>query len=135
MPQHQDRMQEGITAARGGEAANQPHPEARYQEAAGRMGVPRQWVSDPFQNTVGVTGRVKGRVGENLLIDASSTGGGATDSHMIRFPTTHLDDGAFQRHFVDSGTKFRFRGGWAGLDPETNSSKGIQWEGADIVRD
>lgn len=134
MPHSPEHMKEGITAARGGEPANQPHPEARYQQAAERMGVPRQWVDDPFQNTVGVTGQVRGRVGDQLMIDASSTGGGATDSHMIHFPTGHLSDHGFQKHFVDSGTKFRFRGEWGGLDGD-NNNKGIQWRGADLVRD
>jgi hypothetical protein len=128
MPQHQDHMRDGATAARSGQPADQPHPEARYQQAAERMGVPRSWVANPFQNTVGFSGQVKGRVGDQLMVDASSTGGGATDSHMIHFPTGHLSDAGFKQHFVDSGTKFRFRG-------EHDPEKGVQWRGADIVRD
>jgi hypothetical protein len=128
MPQHQDHLRDGATSARSGEPANQPHPEARYQQAAERMGVPRQWVENPFHNTVGFAGRVKGRVGDQLMVDASSTGGGKTDTHMIHFPTGHLSDAGFQKHFVDSGTKFRFHG-------EHDPKQGVQWRGADIVRD
>lgn len=101
-----------------------PAGEALKRKHAEEMGVPMNWVHS--RQEVRASGRIKGRDEHgNIWIDASSTGGGETDSHIIPWHT-NLSKGQFESEMLGKHATFAgkheympHKGGW-GIDWRMN---------------
>ena len=111
---------------------------------AKRMGVPQQWVTGPgkakFSGSIAgfeATGPHAGGMGKgNLFFTAESTGGGATDSHLIPFrhPSMNPDNPhAFNKHFgvntnnPSAGKKWVAEGRYERQGLTADSPWGMNW--------
>lgn len=128
MPQEQRSLHEGADAARSGQPTGQQRLNRQGQDLdyatkrGEQLGIPTDWVGKGGVPTF--TGTVKGRMGGDLWFDASSTGGGKSDSHVIPFSTRGHNDQDFQKHF--QGGKNWTATGDVQWDPQTKRDK-ISW--------
>ena len=91
MPQHQDHMRDGATAARSGQPAPDPARLADIERTAKAARIHPNWLGEDGRS-VSFSARIGGFTPTHLYTSAESTGGSKSDVLTLPWQTSHSTD-------------------------------------------